>query len=146
MLAVEPERLAACGEQLEVRREGQELAELRDNREQVLHVVEHEQRFAVGRMLDQTFQSSLVHRLENAEAARDCRDDQRRVRDRGERHVHDAVAEPAPVAPGQLERETCLPHAPAPDERDDPHIGAQQKRGGVGDFAVPAHQRRRGDG
>ena len=95
LLAVEAERRAAGGQQLQAGRLGQAGSTSgRRRRQHLLEVVEHEQELLVAQVLDQRLERALARLLAQAERLRDRRHDELRLPHRRELDEGSAAREP----------------------------------------------------
>jgi hypothetical protein len=102
--------------------------------EQLLQVVQQEQQALTTQEL-----SKIVPRPEDL---RDGRPNERRIPHRGERNEPDAVGEFLDDRSGRMQRESCLPAATRPGEREQART-VRQHRLHLAQLSLPTHERRR---
>ena len=128
VLGMEPEGLATGGQQRQRRSSGQQFGDQRGSREQVLEVVEHEQRVLRSKEpLDRPIGVLSLQRC-GLERLRDRARDVLCVRDCGERDEPCAVLELGLEPAGNLESQPRLAHSAGADERDQPDVAPAQQR------------------
>ena len=125
VLAVDPERDAAGGEDLEAEG-GQQLARQRGGFQHLLEVVQHQQKPFVLEVVLHALDERLVPALPHVERLRDGRDDQRGVGEGGERHEEDAVLELIQEISRRLQRQAGLARAPRTGEGKEAHLGSHK--------------------
>ena len=141
VLAAEPERPPAGQQEPEVRAGcAQSLHQVADRGEEVLAVVEHQQRGAVGDVVGERVDLPRPVGALQAQRLGDGRAQQVGLGEVGERHHPTSVAVGAPRLLGDPEGDPGLPHPAGPHERDDP--GRRKVLANVGQQCPAAHERR----
>jgi hypothetical protein len=120
------ERLAARREHGDLRRGREQLGQRGGRRSQVFEVVEHEQLLLARECVRERLGQRNPRLLAMSEPASDCRQHERRVAQRSERHERDAVRETVGELCGCVKREARLAGAAGADERQQARFGVEQ--------------------
>ncbi len=146
VFAGEAQHLAAGGEDLQVRSNGQEVGEERGRLDHLLDVVEQQQDVAWAQVGGQDLgrgrsPSGCAHLLQ-AQRPRDRREDEGGVGDRGQADEDDPVRELRGKIGGDVQGQPRLADAARPRQGDEADLVAAQQCGDVGGLALAADQRR----
>jgi len=139
LLPGDPQRGAARGKHLEVRRGLQEGAHDRRRGQDLLEVVENQEQLLAAEVLLHPVQRPLLPADLDPEGVRDGRRDQLRVADRRERDPERAVPEVAGGLGRELEGEAGLPGASRAGEGE--QAGPAEQGQPIGDLALAPDER-----
>jgi hypothetical protein len=110
----------------------------------LLEVVEHQQRSPLAQKARHSLFDAAALDIPHPKRLRDARRDERGVAHGGEGDEPDAVREGVGGRRGHRERQAGLADAAGAGQGQQAHVVAAQQRGGVGDLALAADQRRQG--
>ena len=118
----------------------------RDLRQQVLGVVDQQERPLRGERVDERLLEREAGALPHVERLRDRVERERRVAQRGERDPPDAVGDVLGDLGRCLQRQPRLPRPAGAGERQQPNVLAAQQADDLVELALAAEKRRRRDG
>ena len=113
-------------------------------RQQVLHVVQHQQETPAPQVRAQDVERGAAGRLAQPQRPRDGRREQGRVGQRGEGDEPDAVGVPGRHRPGNLQGQAGLPHAPRSGQGQQARARTQEQLPDSGHLALPPDEARQG--
>ena len=146
MLALQLKPLPARHEQLRPAELAEACDLARDLRQQVLGVVDQQERPLRGQCVDERLLDREAGALPHLERLRDGVERERRVAKRGERNPPDAVGDILGDLRRGLQRQPRLPCPAGARERQQPNVLAAQQADDLVELAPAAEERRRRDG
>ena len=128
LLDRESERRPARDQHVQSGRRLEQLADPRRRVDDLLEVVEHEQRLAIGQVAGEAVERCRPRRFHEREARRDRRDDQLRIADRVEGDEPRAILELAGHPSRELDRQPRLARAAGTGQRDQALLAARARQ------------------
>ena len=136
----------AGDEDAEVRGRAEQIGHERGGVEDVLEVVQHEQQLPVAHERLKPGHERFLARFAQAEELRDGWRDKIGMRDRGEADEAGAIREILGKPGSDGQGQPGLAHAARSGQGQQPDIRAAHAGDEIGNFVLPAHQRREGKG